>query len=76
MDSLNKGKFFEIIVYNQQNNIAADQWNVWICAGGWGISKNSSVDSNSSDKSDVNETADQQIVWINLRRVFFGNDSV
>ena len=48
-----------MILYNQYNQIAADRWNVWICTGGWGISENSSVESDSRDKSDVNETADQ-----------------
>ena len=57
-----------MIVYNQQNQIAAYGWNVWICAGGWGFSENSSVESVSRDKSDVNETADQQIVWNHLTR--------
>ena len=32
-----------MIVYNQYNQIAADQCNVWICTGGWGIFENSSV---------------------------------
>ena len=63
-----------MIVYNQQNHIEADQWNVWICAGGWGISENSIVESDSRDKSDVDETADPQIVWNHLTRVV--NDSV
>ena len=58
MDSLNKGRFFEMIVYNQWNQISAHRWNVWICAGGWVISENSSVESDSMDRSDVNETAD------------------
>ena len=52
-----------MIVYNQQNQIADDQWNVWIFTGGQGIFENSSVESDSRDKSDLNETADQQIVW-------------
>ena len=60
-----------MIVYNQQNQIAADQWNVWICTVGWGIFENSSVESDSRDKSDVNETYDQQIVWIHSIRVYF-----
>ena len=63
MESLNKERFFEIIVYNQYNQIAADQWNVWTCTGGWGILENYSVQSDRGDKSGVNETADQQIVW-------------
>ena len=59
MESLNKGIFFELIVYNQQNQIAADRWNIWILAGGWGIYEDSSVESDSRDKSDVNETDDK-----------------
>ena len=59
MYSLNKDRFFEMIVYNQENQVAADQWNVWICTGGWGIFENSSVESDIRDKSDVNKTADQ-----------------
>ena len=59
MDSLNKGRFFEMIVYNQYNQIAADQWNVWICTVEWGIFEDSSVESDIRYKSDVNETADQ-----------------
>ena len=49
-----------MIVYNQQNQIAADRWNVCICTGGWGISEKSSVESDSRDKYDLNETADDQ----------------
>ena len=52
-----------MIVYNQQNQIAADKWNVWICTGGWDISENISVESDIRYKSDLNETADQYIVW-------------
>ena len=48
-----------MIVYNQWNQIAADQWNVWICTVGWGIFENINVESNSRDKSDLNGTADQ-----------------
>ena len=59
MDSLNKGRFFEMIVYNQYNQIAANRWNVWIFTEGWDIFENSSVESDSRYKSDVNETADQ-----------------
>ena len=59
MKSLNKWGFFLMIVYNQYNQIAADQWNVWICTGGWGIFENSSVYSDSRDESGVNETSDQ-----------------
>ena len=59
MESLNKGRFFKRIVYNQYNQIAADQWNVWICTGGWGIFENSNVESDCGDKSGVNETDDQ-----------------
>ena len=59
MESLNKGRYFEMIAYNQYNHIAADQWNVWICTRGWGVFENSSVESDSRDKSDLNETAYQ-----------------
>ena len=59
MESLNKGIFFEMIVYNLYNQIAADRWNVWICTRGWGIFENSSVESDIRDKYGVNETADQ-----------------
>ena len=52
-----------MIVHNLQNQIAADQWNVWIYTGWRVISENISVESDSRDKSDLNETADQQIVW-------------
>ena len=76
MDSLNRGRFFEVIVYNQQNQIAADRWNVWICTVGWGIYENISVESDSRDKSDVNETVDKYIVWIHSTRGYFFNDSV
>ena len=50
-----------MIVYNKYNPFAADQWNVWICAVGWGLFKNSSVESDIMDRSDVNETADRLI---------------
>ena len=52
-----------MIVYNLQNQIAADQWNVWICTGGWSLFENYSVDSDIWDQSGVNEIAYQQIVW-------------
>ena len=52
-----------MIVHNQQNQIAADRWNVWICTGGWGIFENRRVESDRRDKYGVNETADQYIVW-------------
>ena len=65
-----------MIVYNQYNQIAADLWNVWICTGGWGNYENSSVYSDSRDKSDVNETTDQYIVWNHLTMVVFKNHSV
>ena len=48
-----------MIVYNQYNHIAADHWNVWIFTGGWGFFENSSVESDSRYKSDLNKTADQ-----------------
>ena len=38
MELLNKGRFFEIIVYNLWNQIAADQWNAWTFTGGGGFS--------------------------------------
>ena len=63
MESLNKGRFLEMIVYNQYNHIPTDRWNVWICTGGWCIFENSRVESDSRDKYDLNETADQYIVW-------------
>ena len=47
-----------MIVYNQQNQFAADRWNVEICTVGWGILENNSVESDSMDRSDLNETAD------------------
>ena len=71
MESLNKGRFFVMIVYNQQNHIADDRWNLWLCTVGWGSFENSSVESDSRDKSDVNETDDQQILWIHSINVGF-----
>ena len=65
-----------MIVYNQYNQIAADQWNVWTCTGGWGIFENYSVESDREEKSGVNETADQQIVWNHSTRGDFRNDSL
>ena len=65
-----------MIVYNQFNQIAADQWNIWICTGGWGIFENSCVESDSRDKSDLNETADKYILWNHSTRRYFLNDSV
>ena len=44
MESLNKGVFFEMILYNQYNQIAADQWNVWTPQRGGLISENCSVE--------------------------------
>ena len=38
---------------------------------GWGIFENISVDSDSMDRSDVNETADKYIVWNHLTRGYF-----
>ena len=58
-----------MLVYNQYKQIAADRWNVLIYTGGWGIFENSTVQSDSMDSSDVNEIADQQIVWIHSIRV-------
>ena len=60
-----------MIVYNIQNQIAADQQNVWICTGGWDIFDNSSVESDRRDKYSVNEIADQQIVWNHSTRGYF-----
>ena len=57
-----------MIVLNLQNQIAADQWNVWICTGGWGMFEKSSVEFDCGDKSGVNEAADLQIVWNHLTR--------
>ena len=45
-----------MIVYNQYNPFAADRWNVGICKVGWDISKNSSVESDSMDRSDVDDS--------------------
>ena len=42
-------------MYNQYNPLAADLWNVGICTVGWGILENGSVDSDSMDRSDVND---------------------
>ena len=47
-----------MIVLNLQNQIAADQWNVWTCTGGWGVFESYSVEFDRGDKSGVNETAD------------------
>ena len=60
-----------MIVYNQQNQIETDRWSVWICTVGWGIFENSTVESDNRENSDVNETADQQIVWIHSIGVDF-----
>ena len=51
-----------MMVYNQYNPFAADQWNVLICTVGlgcivgWGIFENGSVESDSMDRSDVNDS--------------------
>ena len=50
-----------MIVYNQQNQISADRWNVWIFTVEWDIFENSSVESDCMDRYDVNEPADRQI---------------
>ena len=63
MESLNKGIFFEMIVLNIQNQIAAHQWNVWIYTGGWEGFENYSVESGCGENSGVNEKTDLQIVW-------------
>ena len=54
MEPLNKEIFFEMIVYNQYNQIADDRWNLWICTGGWRILEDSSIESDRRDKSDLN----------------------
>ena len=48
-----------MIMYNQYNSIASDQLNVCIFPGGSGVLENTSVESDSRDKSDLNEIADQ-----------------
>ena len=45
-----------MIVYNQQNPLAVDRWNVFIFTVGWGILENGSVESDSIDSSDVNDS--------------------
>ena len=45
------------------NPFVADGWNVWICTVGLVIFVNSSVESYSMDRSDVNDTADRLISW-------------
>ena len=45
-----------MIAYNQYNPFAADQWNVWICTVGWGIFENVNVESDITDRSDVNDS--------------------
>ena len=45
-------------MYNQYNPLADDRYNVGIFTVGWGIFENGSVESDSMDRSDVNETAD------------------
>ena len=45
-----------MMVYNQYNPFAADRWNVGICTVGWGIFENGSVESDSMDRSDVNDS--------------------
>ena len=50
-----------MIVYNQQNQIAADKYNVWTPQRGGLIYEVSSVQSDCKDKSAVNSTADQYI---------------
>ena len=44
-----------MIVYNQYIPFAADQRNVGIFTVGWGIFENGSVESDSMDRSDVND---------------------
>ena len=45
-----------MIVYNQQNPFAADQWNVGIFTVEWGIFENGIVESDSMDRSGVNDS--------------------
>ena len=45
-----------MIAYNQYNQFAADRFNVLICTVGWGIFGNGSVESDSMDRSDVNDS--------------------
>ena len=47
-----------MIVYNKQNQIAADQYNVWTPQGGGLISEISSVQSYCKEKCAVNITSD------------------
>ena len=62
-DHSTRGDFSKRILKNIYSQISADQSNVLICTGGWGIFENSSVESDSRDNYGVNETADQQLVW-------------
>ena len=55
-----------MIVYNQQNQISDERYNVWTLQMGGLISENSSVESDCKDKSAVNSTADQHIEWTRL----------
>ena len=58
MESLNKGRFFETIVYNQYNQVAAYLYNVCTTQGGGLIFENSSVESDCREKSAVNSSSD------------------
>ena len=50
-----------MIVYNQQNQISADQYNICTPQGGGLIYEISSIQSDCKEKYAVNSTADQQI---------------
>ena len=65
-----------MIVYNKYNQISYYQWNVRNCTWVWGIFEDYSVESNIRNKSDVNKTADQYIVWNNSTREYFRYYSV
>ena len=45
-----------MIVYNKQNLFAANRWNVGIYTVGWGIFENGSIESDSMEISDVNDS--------------------
>ena len=55
-----------MIVYNQQNQILADQQNVWTPQRRGVIPENISAQSDCKEKSAVNSTADIQIEWTRL----------
>ena len=43
-------------MYNKYNPLAADRWYVVIFTVGWGIFENGSVESDSMNRSDVNDS--------------------